>query len=236
MFTRSSSTTAPWTTIKTENLFPGVWHYEFCIAAFAGGLESNHIAACAKPRLLAGWAPASPANVEVYEYDAVRIQLGWSSSNGAEGYYVHSRYIPDNGGFTRSSAIPTYTTTEIGFLFPSAWNFEFCMSAYAGGLESDHDRACVVPPVYPGFETKRTLPTAENSTLSQFLGHIVFYPDDSSSLGLPFNVTLLPGNTTQLSSNTTLLTITRPSTTTSVLPSTSNLLAAVTTLSSSFSV
>jgi hypothetical protein len=224
VFTRIATLTAPSTTIKVENLFPGVWNYEFCISAYAGGLESEHITACAKPKLLAGWPPAAPSNVEVYEYDAVRIQLAWPSSNGAEGYYIYTRYIPDGSAFTKGSAIPSYTTIGIGLLFPGAWNYEFCISAYVGGQESDHSTACTTPPVFPGFEKKRELsarrnsalelPTAGNSTLAPFSRHIAFYPQAPSLIELPYNVTLLPGstgvlipfnNTLSLQANTTLV-------------------------------
>lgn len=214
VFIRINSIAAPWTTIKVENLFPGVWHYEFCIGAYAGALESDHFTACNKPKLLSGWAPAPPSNVEVFEFDAVRIQLGWPASNGAEGYYVYTRYLPDNGPFTKSPAIPTYTTTGIGFLFPGAWHFEFCISAYFGGLESDHSTACVIPDVFPG-NVKRELPSSGNSTLAPFSRHIVFYPEDVSSSPTPYNVTLPPGNsnilipvsnfTSSLASNITAL-------------------------------
>jgi hypothetical protein len=204
-------------------------------------LESGHLTACAKPKLLPGWPPAPPFKVEVFEFDAVRIQLGWASSNGAEGYYVHSRYIPDNGGFTRSPKIPTYTTIGIGFLFPGAWNYEFCISAYVGDLESTHDKACIVPPVFNGSKKKREELTARKLTSISSIHHIVLYPNPSSP-GSYFNITLPLGNprmslssnaTPRLSAGTllalqkisTLHTFARPSTTALVLPSTTDILA-----------
>lgn len=46
------------------------------------------------------------------------------------------------------------TTTELhygfGFLFPGTWNFEFCVSAYNGNLESARS-LCVRPEKWPGF-------------------------------------------------------------------------------------
>jgi len=142
----------------------------------------------------------------------VRIQLGWTASNGAEGYHVYSRYVPDNGAFTKSPEIAApVTTTGIAWLYPGAWHFEFCISAYGGGMESGHGQACVIPPVYPGWSERRALPDTEKSTSALFEHNIVFYPDDPSSLvlvdnttlSLQYNVTLL-GNTEILVPNTTL--------------------------------
>lgn len=62
---------------------------------------------------------------------------------------IYSRNVKDNTAFTPSEST-TETSYGIAFLFPGTWNFEFCVAAYNGNMESAYP-ACVIPPVYPGY-------------------------------------------------------------------------------------
>lgn len=137
--------------------------------------------------------PSPPKNIEVFAFDTASIQLGWQPSGGAEGYYVYTRYIPDKGAFVKSAAIKT-TTIAIGSLLPAAWNFQFCVVAIAGGLESDLNAACIIPPAPP---KKRQLTIDASDAISSelsFLGYIVFYREGTYAVQLSYNVTLLWGD------------------------------------------
>ena len=98
--------------------------------------------------------------------DATTVRLQWDKVSGATGYSVHVRSIRDNTAF-RVDGTTAQTSYEVAWLFPGNWNFEFCISAYNGNLESA-PVSCNNPPVCCGYE-KRDLvsteyPQAENNS------------------------------------------------------------------------
>jgi hypothetical protein len=81
--------------------------------------------------------PAMPANFKVEALDKTTIRLSWSASDNAAGYRVWLRNFEEGGNLEADPYGSTKETTkEIYFLYPGTWNFEFCVSAYNGNLES----------------------------------------------------------------------------------------------------
>jgi lysophospholipase L1-like esterase len=124
----------------------------------AGGLPA------AGPEVIVGaGAPAPPTTLRVTNTDPTTVQLSWTASANAAGYAVYVRSVRDNTNFNLDGKT-TATTYGVGFLVPGTWNFEFCVSAYNGNLESAHT-ACVIPPVYPGYSKRDEVPVFGNSTV-----------------------------------------------------------------------
>ncbi|MEU1050924.1 fibronectin type III domain-containing protein [Streptomyces sp. NPDC005897] len=85
--------------------------------------------------------------VEVTTVDPTTVELDWNGANSAAGYRLWVSNIKD-GGTTPPKAdenIIEDTHYGVGFLFPGVWNYEFCVTAVNGSLESDRSN-CVIPP------------------------------------------------------------------------------------------
>jgi hypothetical protein len=102
-----------------------------------------------------GGFPSTPGNVKVVNQDPTTVTISWSASSGAAGYRVWLRNWKNNDDLKADEYGTTGDTSHgIAFLFPGTWNYEFCVTAYNGELESAKSN-CVRPPVYPGFEGRR---------------------------------------------------------------------------------
>lgn len=96
--------------------------------------------------------PASPFNLQARNTDPTTVQLSWDDGPAsAAGYRVWVRKANDAGEWqTDCDDVIIKTSHGIAFLFPGTWNFEFCVSAVNGQLESGKSIS-VVPPRWPGF-------------------------------------------------------------------------------------
>lgn len=76
--------------------------------------------------------PPPPTNVEVFEYNALDVQLGWPAAPGAQGYYIYRRPITSDNSATFVRILTTvyYTTVKVADLFPGVWNYELCVASY----------------------------------------------------------------------------------------------------------
>ncbi|KAH7311095.1 SGNH hydrolase-type esterase domain-containing protein [Rhexocercosporidium sp. MPI-PUGE-AT-0058] len=113
----------------------------------AGGVPAG-----ARQVTIGAGTPAAPSGFSASNVDPTTAHLTWSSSSGATGYAIYGRALP-SGKFTLSGTT-TLTSQDVGWLYPGTWNYEFCIAAYNGNLESDH-LSCATPPVAPGW-SKRT--------------------------------------------------------------------------------
>ncbi|CEN60776.1 Putative Fibronectin type III domain protein [Aspergillus calidoustus] len=144
----------------------GIWVATY--VGMIGSLTRQYVVAGGLPaegrEFIAGsWAPAPPTGLRVTNIDATTVRLEWNAAAGASGYGIYTRSVRDNTALERGGTT-TQTSHEIYFLFPGTWNFQFCISAYNGNLETA-PVACVIPPVCCGFE-KRDLVEA-NYTVVQ---------------------------------------------------------------------
>lgn len=88
--------------------------------------------------------PPAPTNFQVTSLDATTVQIDWCGSPKAAGYYFWSRNINTQSAPVKTNGSSTsQTTSNWAYLFPGVWNYEFCVSAYNGELESGLSN-CVV--------------------------------------------------------------------------------------------
>lgn len=111
----------------------------------AGGLP-----AAGPEVIVGGGTPSPPTNLVATNVDPTTVAITWSASAGAAEYALYVRSVRDNTAFQLSGTTTT-TTYGWGFLFPGTWNFQFCVAALNGALQSAYVNACVIPPVYPGY-------------------------------------------------------------------------------------
>lgn len=119
----------------------------------AGGLP-----AAGREVIVSRGPPAeAPTNLRVVNLDPTTVQLTWDTVAGAAGYAVYYRSHKENGIYAldRTSEIGSH---GVGFLFPGTWNYQFCVTAYNGNLESAFSN-CVIPPVWSSSR-KRDLTSA----------------------------------------------------------------------------
>ncbi|MET9359733.1 fibronectin type III domain-containing protein [Streptomyces sp. NPDC006632] len=145
------------TSVHIDGLTPG-HHYLVALATWnkaGGGMPG-----VARSVTIGAGTPAVPANVTIRSLDDTTVQLNWQGSPQAAGYRVWWRNINDPG--------QTYKTDEdffdnpdrqVAFLFPGAWNFEFCVSAINGALESGRS-SCVSVPAPPSTGGSQPPPSA----------------------------------------------------------------------------
>jgi hypothetical protein len=119
--------------------------------AIVGGLP-----AAAREVIAGQGAPAPPSGLRVNTIDATTIRLEWNAVSGASGYNVYVRSVRDNTALKLDSTT-TETSKEVGFLFPGNWNFQFCVSAMNGNLETA-PVSCVIPPVCCGYKKRDLVP------------------------------------------------------------------------------
>ncbi|KAL3490225.1 fibronectin type III domain protein [Aspergillus germanicus] len=136
-----------------------------------GSLTNQYVAAGGLPAaardIIAGyWAPAPPTGLRVTNIDATTVELTWNAVSGASGYAVYQRSVLDNTAL-RVDGTTTDPSHGIAFLFPGTWNYEFCVSAYNGNLETA-PVTCIIPPICCGYEKRDLVPVnytiAENTS------------------------------------------------------------------------
>lgn len=124
-----------------DGLVPG---HRYVIAVATWNAAGGGLPGGARPIIVGGGLPSVPTNLQVVSTDPTTVQLRWNAASQAAGYRVWLRNIND-GSAARAEDAFDGTTHGIGFLFPGVWNYEFCVSAVNGELESGRS-ACVVAP------------------------------------------------------------------------------------------
>ncbi|MEU8210756.1 GDSL-type esterase/lipase family protein [Micromonospora sp. NPDC049044] len=97
-----------------------------------------------RPVLVGGGTPAAPSGLKANALDASSVYLSWNKSAGAAGYRVWVRNLIDGSEMTASDQTIMETTWGVGFLVYGALNYEFCVTAVNGALESGMSN-CVKP-------------------------------------------------------------------------------------------
>ncbi|KAL5002990.1 hypothetical protein BDV10DRAFT_156740 [Aspergillus recurvatus] len=165
----SKETSLEITGLNSGNRY-GIW-----VATYVGmigsltrtGIQAGGLPASGRDLIAGHGAPTPPEGLRVDNLDATTVRLEWNAVTGASGYSVHVRSVRDNTAL-RLDGTTDKTSYGIGFLFPGNWNFEFCVAAFNGNLETA-PVSCIIPPVCCGFE-KRDLVSedyivAENTSM-----------------------------------------------------------------------
>jgi lysophospholipase L1-like esterase len=134
------------TSAHIDGLVPG-HHYLVAVATWnrAGG----GFPGVARSVTIGAGTPPVPTDVTVKSVDAATVQLNWKGSPEAAGYRVWVRDVnAPEGSNTQGPYITDGPEHQIAFLFPGNWNFEFCITAINGELESGKS-SCVHVPLPP---------------------------------------------------------------------------------------
>lgn len=100
----------------------------------------------ARPVTVGATTPPAPTDLRVTTVDPTTVNLDWNGSAAAAGYRLWvSRIVEGGGTLPRADEnIIDGTHYGVGFLFPGAWNYRFCVTAVNGAYESGMSN-CVVP-------------------------------------------------------------------------------------------
>ncbi|MEV7405772.1 GDSL-type esterase/lipase family protein [Streptomyces sp. NPDC091267] len=142
-----SSTAVRGTTVQIDHLISG-HHYLVAVATWnrAGG----GMPAIARPVTVDAGKPPVPTNVTIKSTDATTVQLNWQGSPDAAGYRVWTRDLrKPYEAYKTDESVSDTPDRQIAFLFPGNWNFEFCITAINGEMETDRSTCVSLPPPAP---------------------------------------------------------------------------------------
>ncbi|MFI8391858.1 fibronectin type III domain-containing protein [Streptomyces sp. NPDC085540] len=142
-----NSTAVKGTSAQIDGLVPG-HHYLVAVATWnraGGGMPT-----VARSVTVGAGVPPTPADVKIQSLDDTTVRLTWQGSAQAAGYRVWVRNATAGGPFTAEQSSTDTPSHEVAFLFPGNWNFEFCVSAFNGALESGRSGCVSVPPPSAG--------------------------------------------------------------------------------------
>lgn len=128
--------------LRFDGLKPG---HRYTLAVQTWNKAGGGLPALGRPVVVGAGTPPAPTGLRVTSTDATTAQLNWNGSAAAAGYRVWVRNVTSGGQSTADESIIERTNHGIAFLFPGVWNYEFCMTAINGALESGKS-ACVVAP------------------------------------------------------------------------------------------
>jgi lysophospholipase L1-like esterase len=142
-----TSTATAAKSIHVDRLVPG-HHYIIAVASWnaaGGGMPG-----AARSVTVGAGTPPAPTGLQVTSTDATTVQLSWNGSSQAAGYRVWVRNITNGEQSHADENIVNGTTYGVAYLYPGVWNYEFCVTAINGALESGKSN-CVVAPRPPGW-------------------------------------------------------------------------------------
>lgn len=91
----------------------------------------------ARDAIVGQGTPPAPTNLQITSKDPTTIQLDWCGSPAAVGYHFWHRRSDIAGSVLQTDESYTAQTTYgVAYLIPGVWNYEFCVSAFNGNLES----------------------------------------------------------------------------------------------------
>jgi hypothetical protein len=82
--------------------------------------------------------------VVVTSVDATTATVSWTASPTATGYRIWTRNIND-GSVSKPGDVTDQTSGGFAYMIPGVWNFEFCVTAVNGDLESPKSQCKVAP-------------------------------------------------------------------------------------------
>ncbi|MFJ2024544.1 phosphatidylinositol-specific phospholipase C domain-containing protein [Streptomyces sp. NPDC087897] len=119
--------------------------HRYVLAVQTWNKAGGGLPALGRPVVVGAGTPPAPTGLEVRSTDPTTVELDWNGSDQAAGYRVWVRNINDGSPSRAEESVVQETHHGVAFLFPGTWNYEFCVTAVNGALESDKS-ACVVAP------------------------------------------------------------------------------------------
>lgn len=89
--------------------------------------------------------PGRPTGVRVHSIDATTVMIDWCGDCYSAAYKTWYRNINSGVDYVEDRGSSTDSSHGVAFLFPGVWNYEFCVSAVNGKMESARSE-CVVAP------------------------------------------------------------------------------------------
>ncbi|CZR68450.1 uncharacterized protein PAC_18349 [Phialocephala subalpina] len=126
-----------------DGLYPG---HHYVVAVSAWNANGGGFPSVARGVTVGYGTPPIPTNLQITSVDATTIQMAWCGSPAAAGYRFWHRNINDATSVLFADNSSTSDTHYgVAYLIPGVWNYEFCISAYNGQLESGLS-TCVTSP------------------------------------------------------------------------------------------
>lgn len=139
-------TTTRGLSVHIDGLVPG---HRYTIAVASWNAAGGSIPGTGRPVVIGAGTPAAPTGLDVATVDATTIELKWPVSAQAAGYRVWVRNLTNGEQSHTDQNIINGPTYGVAYLYPGVWNYEFCLTAINGDLESGKSN-CVVPIRPPG--------------------------------------------------------------------------------------
>ncbi|WP_432843904.1 fibronectin type III domain-containing protein [Dactylosporangium sp. CA-092794] len=130
-----------------DGLTPG---HHYVVAVEAWNAAGGGFPGLGRLVTIGAGAPPTPANLRVVSTDPTTVQLTWDGSAQAAGYRIWIRNVNNGSPSAADETVVDGPSYGIAYLFPGIWNYEFCVTAVNGALESGKSN-CVVPPRLPGY-------------------------------------------------------------------------------------
>ncbi|MFJ4963595.1 phosphatidylinositol-specific phospholipase C domain-containing protein [Streptomyces sp. NPDC088729] len=127
---------------RFDNLKPG---HRYSLAVQTWNKAGGGLPAVGRPVVVGAGTPPTPTGLKVTSTDATTVELNWTGSKAAAGYRVWTRNINNGSQSTATEWIVQDPSHTVAYLFPGVWNYEFCVTAVNGALESGKS-SCVVAP------------------------------------------------------------------------------------------
>jgi hypothetical protein len=135
------------TTASVTGLVPGS-DYSIAIETWAT-VDGELVAGIPSgaPGVIVGGNPGPPSNLQVTTYDGgASVQLNWDGADFAYGYHVYVlNLLNPSAGYQLQPTVATSTCYPVGWLYPGAWNYEFCVTSYNGNFESVCSPGVIAP-------------------------------------------------------------------------------------------
>lgn len=129
-------------TLHFDGLKPG---HRYTLAVQTWNRAGGGLPALGRPVVVGAGTPPAPTGLKVVSTDVTTVQLSWKGSAQAAGYRVWIRNTNNGSQSAADESVISKTNHGIAFLVPGTWNYEFCMTAVNGALESGKSN-CVVAP------------------------------------------------------------------------------------------
>ncbi|RAL11188.1 uncharacterized protein BO97DRAFT_347859, partial [Aspergillus homomorphus CBS 101889] len=139
-----------------DNLTPGHYYFVAIVTWNAAGEGFPGIVTGLVP---GAGTPPPPTDLTIVANDPTTIHMTWGKSANAAGYRLWNRNVHAAGSvLTALNATVETTCSDQYYLFPGTWNYEWCVSAFNGDLESPKGSCVVAPSPAAGGGAIQTCP------------------------------------------------------------------------------
>lgn len=160
------SQTVTTTTTRVAGLVAG---HRYTLAISSINLAGEGVPSGAPDAIPGGGRPAAPTLVSAYFVDNGTVDLTWTAVAGGAHYWIWNRDTTTSNPYTTLPQAVVGTTYRIGWLFPAASNFSFCVQAANGTQVSpmSNCRGATTRPSGAGAAARTPLTGSAETTVAQ---------------------------------------------------------------------